>query len=199
MMFVMRDMSVAKSIQSINSSRSVSDSFFYCLLDLVCITSAAKLYQKKQPLPPRNYFTKKLLEPKTSKKYWEIWDRGLEISEYLGNLCKKHELDVTRSLLWEMVDNTFKYRFSESYEYRRRVSVMPNDFNGILRAIEKANTLVIGEYVVLPRNIEESTDDYGMDDFSLRWKCFKNRKFIVDLHRDSEDIARKIMELMKEE
>jgi hypothetical protein len=198
-LFEIRNKDLIKSIQFVNSSNSVSDSYFFCLLDLACITTAAKLYTVKQGLPSRSSFAANSLESKTSKKYWEQWDKGLYTAEYLGYLCRKYKFDATSSLLWELVSDTFKCRYLTTYERRRQVTVMPHDFEGICKAIANKNKLVIGEYSFLPRDIVESIDDYGLDVYYWRWKCFKNRLFIMDLHCDSYEIARNIFSIFNKQ
>lgn len=189
MMFQIRNVNLAKSIQSIELSNSISDSYFYYLLDLVCITSSTKLFEQRLSCPPRLSLIANSAESEISSKFWSQWDKGLYTAECLGVLCRKNKLDATRSLLWELVSDTFKNRYITMYERRRKVHVRPYDFENICKSIANKNTIVINEYLFIPRNVAESTNDYGLDVYYWRWKCFKSRMFVLDLHSDSYEVA----------
>lgn len=189
MMFQIKNKDLTRSIRAIELSHSISDSCFCYLLNMVCITSSTKLFEQRHSCPPRLSIITNSAESEISRKFWHQWDKGLYTAEYLGLLCRKNKLDATHSLLWTLVSDTFKNRYITMYERRREVHVHLHDFENICKSVANKNILVIDEYLFIPRNIAESTNDYGLDVYHWKWKCFKNRTFIMDLHSESYEIA----------
>ena len=164
---------------------AVEDIYTKILLELVCISSASKMYREMndgQPDPCD-------LEERT---YWIQWDFGRALVTILAHHCRSLNLDPTVSHFWPLVDSYYQENYTTQYEFKREVVVDPADFEALCLAIFNDNIVLISDCRLTPKDFEEATGHYGEEVLWRIWlfegKVVERREF----HTDDYSLAQEV-------
>ena len=161
--------------------------YFKVLLKLACISSSAKIHKEIHGMPNRC----RIFEEETNP-FWLQWDFGRALVTLLVEQCKPRNVDPSESNFWTLLDSHYQQSYFEQYEFCREVEVMPCDFESLCKAIMNDNTILIADFKLSPRELDEADGHYGEAVCWRKWWLEKDSKLIAEFHTDCYSLAEKV-------
>jgi hypothetical protein len=169
------------------------DVYFNVLIKLACISSSAKIHKEMYGIPERSNMVQADTNP-----FWIQWDLGRALVTILVEYCSTRNVDPRKSCFWPLLDRHYQQSYFEQYEFGRQVDVKPYDFEQLCKAITNDNTVLIGDFRLSPRDVDESTGHYGEEVFWRKWLLEKNSKHIEEFHTDCYSLAENVFRIIND-
>lgn len=170
---------------------SFDDSYFKILLKLACISSSVKIHNELYGTPQRC----SMLNVETNP-YWLQWDFGRALVTLLVEYCRPRKVDPSKSHFWHLLDRHYQQSYFEQYEFEKEVEVKRDDFEALCKAITHDNIVYIGDYKLLPKEVDEATGHYGEDVFWRKWLLQLKKSEPLEIHTDSYSLAEEVFQIV---